>query len=141
MDELERYLEERTAAADELERARMEERDSLYTMDHRNARMPRLPRLDLDGDRVEGVGLLDPRTLMEDNERKLRASTAPPSTLEFLDETREPKYMEPTENERVRDAMRVREREKHRSKHSEYPGGWCSAPRGGSARNGTPRTG
>jgi len=122
MDELERYLEERTAAADELERARMEERDSLYTMDHRNARMPRLPHdLDLDRDRVEGVGLLDPRTLMEDNERKLRASTAPPSTLEFLDETREPKYMEPTENERVRDAMRVREREKHRSKHSEYP--------------------
>ena len=69
----------------------------------------------------EGVGLLDPRTLMEDNERKLRASAAPPSTLEFLDETREPKYMEPTENERVRDAMRAREREKHRSKHSEYP--------------------
>ena len=97
MDELERYLEERTAAADELERARMEERDSLYTMDHRNARMPRLPHdLDLDRDRVEGVGLLDPRTLMEDNERKLSASAAPPSTMEFLDETREPKYMEPT---------------------------------------------
>ena len=61
MDELERYLEERTAAADELERARMEERDSLYTMDHRNVRMPRLPHdLDLDRDRVEVVGLLDP---------------------------------------------------------------------------------
>ena len=43
MDELERYLEEKAAAADELERTRMEERDALYTADHRNARMPRLP--------------------------------------------------------------------------------------------------
>ena len=119
MDELERHLEERTAAADELERARMEERDSLYTMDHRNARrLPRLPHdLDLDRDRVEGVGLLDPRTLMEDNERRMSASAAPPSTLEFLDETREPKYMDLTENERVRDAMRQREREKRSDKN------------------------
>ena len=108
MDELERYLEEKAAAADELERTRMEERDALYTADHRNARMPRLPHdLDLDKQRVEGGGLLDPRTLMEDNERRMTASIKPPSTLEFLDETREPKYMEPTENERVRDAIRV----------------------------------
>ena len=68
MDELERYLEEKAAAADELERTRMEERDALYTADHRNARMPRLPYdLDLDKQRVDGGGLLDPRTLMEDN--------------------------------------------------------------------------
>ena len=108
MDELERYLEEKAAAADELERTRMEERDALYTADHRNARMPRLPHdLDLDKQRVKGGGLLDPRTLMEDNERRMTASIKPPSTLEFLDETREPKYMEPTENERVRDAIRV----------------------------------
>ena len=37
----------------------------------------------------------------------MTASIKPLSTLEFLDETREPKYMEPTENERVRDAIRV----------------------------------